>query len=152
MSTIIVTGDRAHPNPAGVIRAFQRFCSKAGHHNLIRHGACPTDPKMRSIDYQSVDEAIENYIKAFPHVFDNDPHPADWSKGKMAGPIRNRHMASLGADYGLAFPTPVSRGTRGCIKELEKVGIPTLVLEMDDLYDFEEVVLYKINEFFEEKK
>lgn len=152
MSTIIITGDRAHPNPTGVIRAFQLFCSNTGDSfNVIRHGACPTEQQKTLLGFQSVDEAISSYIEAFPHAFDNDPHPADWDAfGKMAGPIRNRHMASLGADFGLALPTANSRGTRGCIRELVSAEIPTLVLEAEDLDDFDRVVYKKIYEFFKE--
>lgn len=57
-------------------------------------------------------------------------HPADWeTHGRMAGPIRNRKMVSLGADVCLAFPFGDSRGTRGCIKEAERAGIPVMIVE-----------------------
>lgn len=54
----------------------------------------------------------------------DEPHPADWSIGKKAGPLRNQEMVDLGADLCLAFPTAVSRGTRHCASAAERAGIP----------------------------
>jgi hypothetical protein len=47
-------------------------------------------------------------------------HPANWRKhGRQAGPIRNHHMVSLGADLVLAFfwPGAANVGTRHCVQE-----------------------------------
>ena len=53
-------------------------------------------------------------------------HRADWLvHGKAAGPIRNRHMASLGADLCVAFPG--GRGTESMVSEAEKALIPVLL-------------------------
>lgn len=53
-------------------------------------------------------------------------HPAKWETyGPAAGPIRNNHMVSLGADICLAFITPSSKGTRQCVAAAEAAGIPT---------------------------
>ena len=57
-------------------------------------------------------------------------HPADWDKhGKAAGMIRNREMVALGADICLAFPIGRSPGTRACIREAQRAGIPVRVRE-----------------------
>lgn len=55
-------------------------------------------------------------------------YPAEWDKyGKRAGPLRNAHMVSLGADICLAFPDPPSRGTADCIEKAWRAGIPVRV-------------------------
>jgi hypothetical protein len=62
--------------------------------------------------------------------WDVEVWPADWERFKRAaGPIRNNHMVSLGADVCLAFPLPTSRGTIHCMKAAERAGIPVRVYE-----------------------
>lgn len=58
------------------------------------------------------------------------PMPADWDKhGRSAGPIRNRAMLDLEPDLVLAFHENLdaSKGTRGCVTEARRRGIPTRV-------------------------
>ncbi|MGO1056929.1 DUF2493 domain-containing protein [Crossiella sp. CA198] len=56
-----------------------------------------------------------------------EAHPADWhGRGPAAGPIRNRHMVSLGADLCIAFLLPASQGSVGCAALAESAGIPTI--------------------------
>lgn len=56
-----------------------------------------------------------------------EAHPADWSRGRGAGPARNQHMVDLGADLCLAFPLPGSRGTWDCVRRAKAAGIPVHV-------------------------
>ena len=50
-------------------------------------------------------------------------HPAQWDRhGRAAGPIRNQHMADLGADLVLAFPG--GRGTAHMVRCAQRAGIP----------------------------
>jgi hypothetical protein len=90
------------------------------------HGDCPT--------------GVDFYVRAFVEGnraqvergrLAHEPYPADWRQGKYAGPHRNRHMVSLGADLCLAYPWGVSTGTRGCAGFARDAGIPTLVTEHD---------------------
>lgn len=50
-------------------------------------------------------------------------HPADWSIGRAAGPLRNQHMVDLGAHLVLAFPAGASTGTRDCTRRAHAAGI-----------------------------
>jgi hypothetical protein len=79
-------------------------------------------------------EGIDSYAQDWVAIR-NEPgvtsetHPPDWGQyGKMAGPIRNAYMASLGADLCFAFlyepEGKVSKGTRNMIREAELCGIP----------------------------
>lgn len=51
-------------------------------------------------------------------------HPADWSKGRAAGPIRNAEMASI-ADALIAFPKvgEANRGTNNMINLAKSKGL-----------------------------
>jgi hypothetical protein len=59
-----------------------------------------------------------------------EAYPANWAAfHKSAGPRRNQHMVSLGADLCLAYPKGGSYGTRGCARMAAAARIPTLVTE-----------------------
>lgn len=70
-----------------------------------------------------VDLAGQRWALATPGV-ENEGHPADWRKGKGAGPARNTKMVGLGADIVLAFPGKFSRGTWDCLQKAVAAGIP----------------------------
>ena len=59
--------------------------------------------------------------------FIEEVHPADWSLGKKAGPLRNQEMVDLGADICLAFPLADSRGTYDCINRAKLADIPVKI-------------------------
>ena len=92
---------------------------------LVVHGDCPTGADamaQRFCDYQFGGRS--------------ERHPADWSKGRAAGPERNRKMVNLGADVCLAFigkcTSPrckrtdehYSHGASGTADMAEAAGIP----------------------------
>ena len=83
----------------------------------VVHGACPT----------GADAIADEWGTGFG--FTVERHPADWSQGKKAGPLRNQAMVDLGADICLAFPLGESRGTRDCMKRASAAGIPVRVIE-----------------------
>jgi hypothetical protein len=61
-----------------------------------------------------------------------EPHRAEWGAyGKAAGAIRNREMASLGADLCIAFWDGASTGTRNMMEHAERYEIPVKVVEGD---------------------
>jgi hypothetical protein len=76
----------------------------------IVHGGC------RGADKLAADVALQL-------GFWVEEHPPQWrTKGKAAGPLRNRQMASLGADLCIAFGD--GKGTRDMIAAAEAAGIP----------------------------
>jgi hypothetical protein len=74
-------------------------------------GACPT----------GADFIAETVAKELGWTIER--HPADWSKGKSAGPRRNNEMAALGADACLAFHRNNSKGTTHMINAAGRNGI-----------------------------
>lgn len=55
---------------------------------------------------------------------------AEWSKyGNRAGPIRNRKMLDMKPDFVIAFHDNIgdSKGTKDCVKEAFKRGIPVYI-------------------------
>ena len=56
---------------------------------------------------------------------------AQWDKfGRSAGPIRNREMLDQKPDLVIAFHSNISesKGTRDCVMEAQKRGIPTEII------------------------
>lgn len=60
-----------------------------------------------------------------------EPHPADWSRGKVGGRERNQLMVDLGADVCLAFPRRGSIGTFDCLVRARRAGIPCRIVLSD---------------------
>lgn len=57
-----------------------------------------------------------------------EKHDAKWNEfGRAAGPIRNKHMVSLGADICVAFLRNNSVGTTDCLNQARAAGIPTVI-------------------------
>lgn len=127
MKRIIVCGCRDWPTPHAVETELERvmalywpgsmswaaFCRSI----VIVHGACDL----------GADYFTEKYAQH--SGLTTEQHPADWKKhGKAAGPIRNRHMASLGAELCLAFWDGESRGTLNMIQEATRAGIPVRIV------------------------
>ncbi|HET6917255.1 MAG TPA: DUF2493 domain-containing protein [Acidimicrobiales bacterium] len=126
---ILVTGSRDWADEPTVWHAIDDAIHDLGaDHNgqvAIVHGACPT-----GADAIADRIAIEGDCRP-------ERHPANWSRGRKAGPERNAHMVSLGADICLAFigdcTSPrcniegkhPSHGASGCADLAERAGIPT---------------------------
>lgn len=119
---ILVTGSRDWGDREAILLAFRDFL---GGDNVLVSGACPTGAD------RIAEEIAEDFLG-----WEVEPHPADWSRGRKAGPERNAHMVSLGADVCLAFigdcTSPrcsvegkhPSHGASGCADLAERAGIP----------------------------
>lgn len=90
-------------------------------------GDCKTGADAIALDVAITWDIVPTVVKA------------DWEKyGKGAGPIRNAKMAkeaAMAREEGFdvcchAFPLGESRGTRGCVEELRKVGQKVTVHEV----------------------
>lgn len=98
----------------------------AGQDLVLVHGGCPT----------GADAICDEWARSFGAVIER--HRAeDFGPWPRCGPIRNRHMVSLGADACLAFISPCtssrcrrtdphgSHSATNCADLAEKAGIPT---------------------------
>lgn len=80
---------------------------------ILVHGACP----------RGADRLADEWAASSEDVF-VERHPADWSMGRHAGPLRNQHMVNLGADHVLAFIKDNSPGASHLVRQARKAGIP----------------------------
>lgn len=118
---ILVCGSRTWRD-ATIIERHMKVA--AAHHHLhpivIIHGA--------AAGADTIAESV-----ALDHGWEIVSKPAEWEKhGRSAGPIRNREMLDLKPDLVLAFATPSlarSTGTRDCVTEARKRGIPVRLIE-----------------------
>lgn len=126
---VLVTGSRDFPRLDLIPWALREAAERAGveHRDVtVVHGACPT-----GADWAADRAARELGMRP-------EPHRADWSRGRRAGPERNGAMVALGADLCLAFISPctsprcsdpglhASHGATGCAALAENAGIRTL--------------------------
>ncbi|MEV2277273.1 hypothetical protein AB0I72_16980 [Nocardiopsis sp. NPDC049922] len=126
---IIVTGGRDYTDAATVARALAHY-APTGPHVLV-HGACKTvredgtPYELATRDGRPEPPGVDRLAHhiAFAYGWTVEPHPARWTEhGRAAGPIRNKHMARLGADGCIAFPG--GAGTRDMIASARAAGIP----------------------------
>jgi len=110
---ILLSGARDQRDDTQLTRVLSRWRARCPDGVLV-HGDCAT-----GIDRMG--HALWHERWGLPV----EPHPANWSLGRKAGPRRNQHMVDLGADVALIFPLPTSRGSIGCGRMAEAAGIPT---------------------------
>lgn len=110
---VVVCGDRNWTDRNRIFRAF----SKLPLDTEIIHGAC------RGADIIAGEVAKQLGLKV-------REFPADWSKGKAAGPIRNRQMLDEKPDFVIAFHPNLatSKGTADTVREAKRRGIKVLVI------------------------
>lgn len=79
---------------------------------IVVHGDCPTGGDAFTTEFIN---KIERSMRSYNLILKLETHPADWSKGKAAGPARNKYMVELGADLVVVFPQKgaPNRGTFG---------------------------------------
>jgi hypothetical protein len=108
---VVVTGSRNWKDSALIRQAL----TEAAPVRLLVHGGC------RGAD--AVAEAVAKELGIQTRAV-----PADWSRGKHAGPERNQRMlCSYEPDLVLAFPLPDSRGTWDCVRKAKALDIPVRV-------------------------
>jgi hypothetical protein len=106
---VLVTGSRDWAEPTVVEReldlAYFPLLSKGNGGSgpverefVVVHGACPTGADRHAAEWVRMLDEGDPALPVIP-----EPHPADWSRGRGAGPERNLAMVRLGADLCLAF-------------------------------------------------
>lgn len=126
---ILITGSRTWDDYETLANALDDiyFASRATEDVMLVHGACPHGADAMAARW------IRHMSKGWKVA--EERHPAkDFGPWPAAGPRRNAHMVSLGADICLAFIDPCtkpgcrpephdSHGTAGTIKLCEAAGI-----------------------------
>lgn len=115
---VIVTGSRRWQNVDLLWEALWAQYRANGAFELV-HGACAT-----GADYQ----AHEWYMKVGRELGCTEVrYPAAWeTRGKAAGPERNRRMIEAGADLVLAFSLPGGSGTQHTMTLAREAGIEVI--------------------------
>lgn len=133
---VLVTGSRDWDDVTAIGAALEQALIDSGPRPLlVVHGACPSGADWHADHYA-------RWLRGKGVTIDVERHPAqghpteDFGPWPAAGPRRNAHMASLGADLCLAFIGPCisprcrkpgphpSHGASGCADLAEKAGIP----------------------------
>lgn len=141
---VLVTGSRDWPDDFTVddtLTEIEARRNTPGAPFVVVHGACPTGADAYAARW--VAEWGGYPVPGGEYVAE-EPHPADWSRGRKAGPERNAAMVALGADLCLAFIGPCtsprchrkdrhcSHGATGCADLAEAAGIETWRFYADD--------------------
>lgn len=112
---ILITGSRDWQDANAIHWAIMSVICKTPGPHIVVHGDCRGADTLAAKVAADMGCAVE-------------AHPADWRQhGNAAGPIRNHHMVSLGADICLAFPTYNSTGTWDCVRKAVDAGIHTRI-------------------------
>lgn len=122
MTRVIVTGDRHWPCVRIAEAVLDRLEARYGGDLVIVHGDCRT----------GVDAAFDDV--ATRRRLTIERHPADWSRGRRAGPERNRAMVLRGAEFCIAVHRALgrSRGTRGTVELALANAIPCYWIASND--------------------
>jgi hypothetical protein len=135
---VLVTGSRDWDDPAAVAKALddafdEMTVNSADTEFVVVHGACPTGADQHASEWvQAMNDGD------FGWIVSEERHPADWSRGRGAGPERNLRMVQTGVDLCLAFIGPCtsprcgrvdrnhpSHGATGCANLAAATGVPT---------------------------
>lgn len=115
MTIAVVTGGRDYrPTPADAwaLRAALLLHGVA----LVRHGGC-----------RGVDEWARRVCGRLG--IETEAWPADWSRGRRAGPERNRAMLDGPPVAGVVVALPGGSGTADCVRAARERGIPVVRIE-----------------------
>lgn len=129
---VLVTGGRTFDGPRERTIVFQALDRIHQLHeiNLIIHGACMKDGRMRGADAVANDWALANEVPM-------SVWPAKWAKhGNSAGPRRNTMLANALAGtpgYKICVAFPGGRGTSDMLEKcarLQQHNIPVDILQI----------------------
>lgn len=123
MLRIIIAGTRSFDDYASLKETMDRFIETAGEGDP-HPGVEIVSGMAKGADLLGVRYAKE---KGYPVL----EFPADWSRGRSAGPQRNRDMANT-ANACVVFWDGKSRGTASMIKLATAKKLRTLVVQYTD--------------------
>ena len=112
MKTILVCGSREWEDYTVVYIELLREVIAQGWADVpirVIHGACRGADRLAA-------------IAAHGLGYEVTPFPADWSRGRRAGPERNARMLDENPDLVIAFGH--GRGTDGMVRMAERRGVP----------------------------
>lgn len=127
---VLVTGGRDYTDRDTVARVLAHLQDLYIHgvepeDIVLVHGDCKRYLEDGSIDLdRSADQLAAQ--EAADLGWQTEPHEAKWDLygPKAAGPIRNKEMVALGANYCIAFPG--NEGTKNCRRLAKAAGIPVI--------------------------
>lgn len=127
---VLVTGSREWPDQAAVWAALDKVQKTVGSGFLIIvHGGAEGADRMAMawVRGKRRDGELNIY---------HEMHPVQWNQNgkfvKAAGHQRNQRMVDKGADLALAFIRNNSPGATGCLRMIERAGIPPEVHRIND--------------------
>ncbi|QGJ91357.1 ssDNA binding protein [Mycobacterium phage Bachome] len=116
---VLVTGSRRWKDRTTIWEALKTELDRSPEGLIVVHGGA-----------RGADDIADRWawgMFAMGYVVKPELHRADWEwYGNKAGVIRNLQMVKAGADICLAFPLGRSPGTRHCMREAERAGIPVI--------------------------
>lgn len=145
---VIVCGPRNYPEAltplvAEVLDALLLDCVLLGRSLLVVHGACPHgwSDAGQTVRAWSVDQLTDDWCAT--NQVPVERHPADWGRlGQKAGPVRNRGMASAGAEFCIAFAVSphsghsLTPGTDSMANEANIHHVPLTIVRPGAVIDF----------------
>jgi hypothetical protein len=117
MFRLLITGSRTWTDADAIAREFEVVREHEGSNVVLVSGAAGGADSMCEYAAKLLGWTVER-------------HPADWSKGKSAGFIRNREMVELGADFCLAFIKDESAGASMTARIAKEAKIPTKAVKV----------------------
>lgn len=105
----VVCGGRDYADRARVYAALDRLAERVVL-GAIRHGAAT------GADALADSWATERRVRT-------ELYPADWTRGKRAGPERNERMLRADPRPACVVAFPGGRGTGNCVRQAEALGI-----------------------------
>lgn len=118
----MVTGARRWDRQGTVFGALTKAYLQYGAFEL-RHGACVTGADWYAHQWYVLVGRILGCTEL--------RFPANWERGREAGPERNRRMIEAGADLVLAFPLPGGSGTQHTMRLAREAGIEVVEYKAD---------------------
>lgn len=135
---IIVTGSRDWRDHQKLRHTLDELCIYHPQVTIV-HGMCDPRQGREFVPWEHAQQQADPWqydgadwhadVHARARGWQVHPFPADWSKGRQGGPIRNWQMIRSGADLCVGFYLPNSAGAHQCLKAAVDADIPVLSIK-----------------------